>query len=147
MIKEITFVCLLMMIISSIMRERVSKHLSFAKNMAMNVQTRFSKFRHINSGMALRGSYCQTSVKTISSHKTIETQSKSRKRETCEFSLPSRVYVRATAAYSLKPNRNLESEIIRMLYFLISDRCPEELLPLLSQATAQEVSHCERAAS
>jgi len=34
-----------------------------------------------------------------------------------------------------------------MLYFSVSDRRPEELLSLLSQATAQEIPHRERTTS
>ena len=36
---------------------------------------------------------------------------------------------------------------IKVLYFSVSDRCPEELLPLLSQAITQEIPHCERTTS
>lgn len=131
-------------IMSSVMREHVSEHLSSAKNIAMNVNG-FQQVSPYNSEMALWGSYCRTSIETISSHKTIERQSKSRERETCEF--PPAILCLCPSDGCTSSQIALESEIIRMLYFFISDRCSEELLPLLSQATAQEVYHCERTAS
>lgn len=129
------------------MRERISEHLSLVEKYECVdgiLQVLLYKFRN-GTSRKLLPNFSQNDIESQDHRNAIQV---SREGNLRVFPLPSRVYVRAKTCFNLSQTPiALESKIIRMFRLLISDRCPEELLPLLSQATAQEVSHCERTAS